>query len=348
MADVEMEDAGAAETAQTHAQRTRQEQVSLLPWVEKYRPKGLDELVSHEQIVGTITQLIDSGKLPHLLLYGPPGTGKTSTILACAQRLYKKNFGSMVLELNASDDRGIDVVREQIKEFVSTRQMFSNAPKLVILDEADNMTSAAQFALRRVIEKFTRNARFCLICNYVSKIIPALQSRCTRFRFAPLSAEQALSRTRVVAEAEGTQGGESGLEACVRLGSGDMRRCLNLLQSAQMAFGEVTEEAVYKCAGAPPPQDVEMLLRSLLEDDYATAFKTAWELMQAKGLALQDIVTELHNHVLLLDVKSGLAKAMLVASLADVEHRLSVGTNEKVQLAGLVGIFSIQRPAFAS
>ena len=127
-----------------------------------------------------------------------------------------------------------------------------------------------------------------------------------------------------------------------------LSRCLNLLQSAQMAFGEVTEEAVYKCAGAPPPQDVEMLLRSLLEDDYATAFKTAWELMQAKGLALQDIVTELHNHVLLLDVKSGLAKAMLVASLADVEHRLSVGTNEKVQLAGLVGIFSIQRSAFAS
>ena len=174
----------------SHKAKVREEQTAALPWVEKYRPKEMSDLVSHEQIIGTITKLIDAGKLPHLMLYGPPGTGKTSTILACAHKLYGKHFSSMVLELNASDDRGIDVVREQIKEFASTRQMFSSAPKLIVLDEADNMTNPAQFALRRVIEKFTRNARFCIICNYASKIIPALQSRCTRFRFAPLSKEQ--------------------------------------------------------------------------------------------------------------------------------------------------------------
>ena len=166
----------------SHKAKVREEQTAALPWVEKYRPKEMSDLVSHEQIIGTITKLIDAGKLPHLMLYGPPGTGKTSTILACAHKLYGKHFSSMVLELNASDDRGIDVVREQIKEFASTRQMFSSAPKLIVLDEADNMTNPAQFALRRVIEKFTRNARFCIICNYASKIIPALQSRCTRFR----------------------------------------------------------------------------------------------------------------------------------------------------------------------
>ena len=174
----------------SHKAKVREEQTAALPWVEKYRPKEMSDLVSHEQIIGTITKLIDAGKLPHLMLYGPPGTGKTSTILACAHKLYGKHFSSMVLELNASDDRGIDVVREQIKEFASTRQMFSSAPKLIVLDEADNMTNPAQFSLRRVIEKFTRNARFCIICNYASKIIPALQSRCTRFRFAPLSKEQ--------------------------------------------------------------------------------------------------------------------------------------------------------------
>lgn len=130
--------------------------------------------------------------------------------------------------------------------------MFTAAPKLVILDEADNMTSAAQFALRRVIEKYTKNARFCLICNYVSKIIPALQSRCTRFRFAPLSEEQAMSRTVVVAQAEGVKLVDQGLEACIRLGCGDMRRCLNILQSTHMAFGEVTELNVYQRASGVP------------------------------------------------------------------------------------------------
>ena len=126
--------------------------------LRRYRPKEMSDLVSHEDIISTITRLIDAGKLPHLLLYGPPGTGKTSTILACAHKLYGKHFASMVLELNASDDRGLDVVRERIKEFASTRIMFSAAPKMIILDEADNMTGAAQAALRRVIEKYTRNA----------------------------------------------------------------------------------------------------------------------------------------------------------------------------------------------
>jgi len=322
----------------THAQRTRLDQQASLPWVEKYRPKDMSELVSHEEIISTINKLIDAGKLPHLLLYGPPGTGKTSTILACAHKLYGKNVGSMVLELNASDDRGIDVVREQIKEFASTRQMFSSAPKLIILDEADNMTNAAQFALRRVIEKFARNARFCLICNYASKIIPALQSRCTRFRFAPLSAEQATSRTQVVAEAEGVVCADNGLEACIKLGAGDMRRCLNILQSTHMAFGQVTEHNVYQCTGAPTPQDAESVLRWMLEDDFSSAFGNASQLMTNKGLALQDVLTELHAHILLLETPNALSKARLIASLADVEHRLAVGTSEKVQLAGLVGI----------
>merc|ERR1712096_489776 len=149
-----------------------------LPWVEKYRPSSLEEVVSQDNIVQTLERLVASEKLPHLLFYGPPGTGKTSTILAIAKKMYGQNLSQMVLQLNASDDRGIDVVRNQIKEFSSTRMVFSSAHKLIILDEADAMTSDAQMALRRVIEKYTKNVRFCIICNYVSKIIPALQSRC--------------------------------------------------------------------------------------------------------------------------------------------------------------------------
>merc|ERR1712156_855701 len=148
-----------------------------LPWVEKYRPNGLDELISHEDIITTIRTIISQDKLPHLLFYGPPGTGKTSTILACAKEIYpQKLFNSMVLELNASDDRGIGIVRGQILSFASTRTIFKSGFKLVILDEADAMTRDAQNALRRVMEKYTENTRFCLICNYLTGIIDAIQS----------------------------------------------------------------------------------------------------------------------------------------------------------------------------
>ena len=309
MAEAEsMDTAGTEQPVMTHRQRTREEQTASLPWVEKYRPKEMADLVSHEEIINTITRLIDAGKLPHLMLYGPPGTGKTSTIIACAHKLYGKNVSSMVLELNASDERGIDVVREQIKEFASTRQMFTSAPKLIILDEADAMTNAAQFALRRVIEKYTRNARFCIICNYASKIIPALQSRCTRFRFAPLAFEQALDRLTVVAQAEKVNSTPEGLEACVTLGDGDMRKCLNILQSTHMAFPEVSLESVYQCTGSPQPQDIEAIMGWMMHDDFSRAYSQTWQAMLDKGLALQDILSKLSEFIVLMDAKDVMAK----------------------------------------
>ena len=149
-----------------------------------------------QDIIETIQRLTAEDRLPHLMLYGPPGTGKTSTILAVARQLYGSSYQNMTLELNASDDRKIDVVRNQIQDFASTKRIFSKGFKLIILDEADAMSKDAQFALRRVIEKYTRNTRFCLICNQVSRIIPALQSRCTRFRFAPLPSALVRERLR--------------------------------------------------------------------------------------------------------------------------------------------------------
>ncbi|KAM7309791.1 replication factor C subunit 5 isoform X1 [Ixodes scapularis] len=244
-----------------------------LPWVEKYRPNKLDDLIAHEDIISTINRFINEDRLPHLLFYGPPGTGKTSTILACARQIYgPKEFGSMVLELNASDDRGIGIVRGEILNFASTKTIFKSGFKLIILDEADAMTNDAQNALRRVIEKFTENARFCLICNYLSKIIPALQSRCTRFRFGPLSLSQMSPRIEHVIEQERLTVTEDGKKALMDLAQGDMRKALNILQSTSMAFEEVTENNVYQCVGHPLKSDISNMVTTLLNEDFAFSY----------------------------------------------------------------------------
>ena len=189
-----------------------------------------------------------------------------------------------------------------------------------------------------------------MICTYASKIIPALQSRCTRFRFAPLSNDQALSRLEIIAKAEACDVQEGGLDACVALGTGDMRKSINILQSTHMAFGKVDANHVYRCTGAPMPQDVQQILQWLFEEDFAAAFGRVWELMREKGLALVDIVSELHKYVAMIEVKkeAPMAKAQLIASLADVEQRLAVGTTEKLQLGGMVGIFQQARAAMAA
>lgn len=206
----------------------------------------LDDVSGHQDILATINKFVDSNRLPHLLLYGPPGTGKTSTILALARRIYGiSNMRQMVLELNASDDRGIDVVREQIKTFASTKQIFSMGGgasagrggssmagyKLIVLDEADAMTSTAQMALRRIMEKYTANTRFCIIANYAHKLSPALLSRCTRFRFSPLKEGDIRVLVEKVVEEESVRIGAEAVDALVGLSKGDMRRALNVLQA---------------------------------------------------------------------------------------------------------------------
>ncbi len=218
--------------------------------IEKYRPASLADVCGHQDILSTINKFVDMNRLPHLLLYGPPGTGKTSTVLALAQRIYgAANARQMVLELNASDDRGIDVVREQIKTFASTKQIFSMGAvakggaggsgggssiagyKLIVLDEADAMTNTAQMALRRIMEKYTANTRFCIIANYAHKLSPALLSRCTRFRFSPLKEGDIRLLVEKVVEEENIKIGADAVDALIKLSKGDMRRALNVLQA---------------------------------------------------------------------------------------------------------------------
>ncbi|PIN17049.1 Replication factor C, subunit RFC5 [Handroanthus impetiginosus] len=320
------------------------------PWVEKHRPQSLDDVAAHRDIVETIDRLASGNRLPHLLLYGPPGTGKTSTILALARKLYGNQLHNMVLELNASDDRGIDVVRRQIQDFASTQSIsFSakGAVKLVLLDEADAMTKDAQFALRRVIEKYTKSTRFALICNNVNKIIPALQSRCTRFRFAPLDAVHVAERLKHVINAEGLDVAENGLKALVRLCNGDMRKALNILQSTHMASQQITEEAVYLCTGNPLPRDIEQISHWLLNESFTTSCQRISEIKTRKGLALVDIVREVTMFVFKIKMPPDV-RIQLINDMADIEYRLSLASNDKLQLGSLVSAFTQARAALVA
>lgn len=320
------------------------------PWVEKYRPQSLADVAAHRDIVDTIDRLTSENRLPHLLLYGPPGTGKTSTILAVARKLYGAQYQRMILELNASDDRGINIVRQEIQSFASAHSLsFGAKPpvKLVLLDEADAMTKDAQFALRRVIEKHTKSTRFALICNHVNKIIPALQSRCTRFRFAPLDAFHIRERLQYVIKAEGLDVTESGITALERLSNGDMRKALNILQSTHMASQHITEEAVYLCTGNPMPKDIEQIAFWLLNESFTASFRYISDIKMRKGLALIDIIREVTMFVFKIKMPSNV-RVKLINDLADIEYRLSFGCNDKLQLGSLISSFTSARCALVA
>ncbi|CAO1637055.1 unnamed protein product [Parajaminaea phylloscopi] len=330
----------------------------LLPWVEKYRPATLDDLVSHKDITTTVESFIAKNRLPHLLFYGPPGTGKTSTVLAMARKIYGEKWRNNVLELNASDERGIDVVREQVKSFASTRNVFSGGTstgyKLIVLDEADAMTAAAQGALRRVIEQYTRNVRFCIICNYVNKIIPAIQSRCTRFRFNPLELDQVEARLEHVIENEEVRITPDGKEALLKLSKGDMRRALNVLQACHAAYDRVDEAAVYNCTGNPYPADIEAIVKSMMNEEFTTAYQNISALKTQKGMALADMVAGIYDFIMTLKLPSA-SRIYLLDQLGVIEHRLSTGGSEKVQMTALLGavkmsvkLADVQRKAVAA
>ncbi|KKA26689.1 hypothetical protein TD95_001632 [Thielaviopsis punctulata] len=340
-----------------------------LPWVEKFRPASLADVSGHHDILATINKFVEANRLPHLLLYGPPGTGKTSTILALARRIYgAENMRQMVLELNASDDRGIDVVREQIKTFASTKQIFASvaagagaesrgmaAYKLIILDEADAMTNTAQMALRRIMEKYTVNTRFCVIANYAHKLSPALLSRCTRFRFSPLKeADIKVLVDKVVLE-EGVKIRPEAVEALVKLSKGDMRRALNVLQACHASSAPlqprnapkipekdivremITTDTIYTCIAAPPPDAIRSIVDTLLSTSDVTACLTTINAIKTtQGLALADIITALAEELAKLEVRP---EAMItwMEGLAEVEYRIAGGASEQIQTGALVG-----------
>ncbi|HDN83243.1 MAG TPA: replication factor C small subunit [Candidatus Altiarchaeales archaeon] len=310
------------------------------PWTEKYRPKKLDDIIGQKAIVERLKAYVKSRSMPHLLFAGPAGSGKTTAALCLAYELFGDIKGNF-LELNASDERGIDVVRGKIKDFARTKAITGDF-KIIFLDEADALTPDAQNALRRTMENYTRTCRFILSCNYSSKIIEPIQSRCAIFRFRPLSKEDVKSRLRFILENENISYEESGLDAIVYVSEGDMRRAINLLQSAA-ALGKVTEENVFSIAAAAKPEEIRELLSLALEGKFLEAREMLDKLLLSHGMSGEDILLQMNKEVMNLDEDDEI-KVRIIDLIGETNFTLVEGANERIQLEALISrIMSLKK-----
>ncbi len=308
------------------------EVIAELLWAEKYRPKTLDEIVDQEDIVNRLKKFVEEKNMPHLLFAGPPGTGKTTAAHCLAHDLFGENYRQYMLELNASDERGIDVIRSKVKEFARTRVPGNIPFKIVLLDEADNMTADAQQALRHLMEMYTASTRFILIANYPSKIIEPIQSRCAVFRFTPLKKEDVVSRLKWIAEQEKVKYQEDALETIYEISEGDMRRAINILQAAA-ALGEVTVESVYKVVGLAHPREIRQMIQLALAGNFTEARDKLRQLMINYGLSGLDIIKQVHREIFSPDIKLPDELKIMIADLAgEIQFRLVEGADDEIQL----------------
>lgn len=320
----------------------------FLPWVEKYRPNKFEDFIGNEQNVKTIRNMLKAGSLPHLLFYGTSGTGKTSIIITIAKELYGNNMNLMVMKLDASDDRGINSVREEIKGFAEKKNMFQKGIKLIILDEADSMTFDAQFALRRIIEKYSNSTRFCLICNYENKIIPAIRSRCANFRFSPISNDKIIQVLEDIAIKENIHLDDESFKIITSLSNGDLRKSINLLQSISMKDSIINSDICYELIGLPNKNDIDNIFEYLINDnyDFNQTYKKLFKIIKNNGYSLTIILKEITSKLLIgihyaspLNCSDNLLYADIFSELSDFENKISRTIFYDIYISGLISIF---------
>jgi replication factor C small subunit len=313
-------------------------------WVEKYRPKNLDEIVDLTEIVGSLKAFMRNPKtMPHLLLAGIPGTGKTTVALCMARELFGQNWRTFTLELNASDERGIDTVRDRIKDFSRySRAAFGNVPfALVILDESDQMTGPAQTALRRIMETSSRTCRFILICNQSGKIIEPIQSRCAIFRFSKLDRNAMIEHMHCIAKKENLSLTPEAAERIVDYAEGDLRHAINALQTASAyKEGIVDEKTVSLVIGEASPMQVQIMIRKALYGDFIEARKIMYELMGSYGFSGSEIVRQMQRELFKMSTLTPEQKADLSNIIGEYDYRLTQGANSDIQLSALLAQFA--------
>lgn len=304
-------------------------------WTEKYRPKNLDEVIGQRHVTERLKAYVETKNMPHLLMTGPAGTGKTTCSLAMAREMFGDEWKGNFIELNASDERGIDVVRGKIKEFARTAPLGNAEFKIIFMDEADALTSDAQAALRRTMEKYSKICRFILSCNYSSKIIDPIQSRCAVFRFKPLSKEDVKGFLTKIVTNEGVKIDDDALEALVHVARGDMRRAVNSLQVAASMDKTIDVDTIYQTTGLANPEEVKNMIETALKGNFIAARDKLDEIMIEFGLSGQDIIRQIHSSFFELSIDDR-EKVVLMDKTGEIEFRIIEGSNERIQLEALL------------
>tara|TARA_Y100000310_G_scaffold69970_2_gene65497 strand:+ start:5591 stop:6556 length:966 start_codon:yes stop_codon:yes gene_type:complete len=307
-------------------------------WTERYRPKTFEEIVGQEDIVKRVHSLTNALNIPHLLFAGPAGVGKSTLALIVVKELFGESWRDNYLELNASDERGIDVVRQKVKDFARTKAISDVPFKVIFLDEADALTNEAQNALRRTMENYTSNCRFILSCNYSSKIIDPIQSRCAVFRFRLLEKKDVHKIVKHIAERENLQIDDSAVESLFELSEGDCRRVINLLQTTSSISNIITHDLVDIIVPSAKPSDIKVVLEYALSGDFRNAKEKLLDVMLKESVSGSDVIKAIQKEIWNLSVDPEL-KVKLTERTGEIEFRLTEGSDEFVQLQSLLASF---------
>ena len=301
-------------------------------------------MVGQEEIVRRLKSYVKSRNVPHLLFSGPPGVGKTAAAISMVREFYGDDWRANFIELNASDERGIDVVRHKVKDFARTAPLGDAEFKVIFLDEADALTSDAQSALRRTMERYSSICRFILSCNYSSKIIEPIQSRCAVYRFRSLSEEAVAERMNKIAKDEGVQVTKEGMDAIIYVARGDMRKAINALQAASLMEEEVTGETIYQITATARPEQIKELMETALAGKFTAARGLLDDLLLVQGLSGEDVIISIHRQMLSLmdsDDLSATTVVRLMDRIGEIDFRMTEGANERIQLESLLAYFAL-------